>query len=141
MRKICSCCGQRMPRKYSHSLNRPLCEALVELYVSPDHTGVISKLNINHSQINNFHKLRYWGLVERAKFGLHEWKVTELGELFIRGETHLPSCVYTVNNERVATGGKSKNIDDILNPRWRNREDYAKTFYDPDYGLPRLFKL
>jgi len=138
MRKICSCCGQRMPRKYSHSLNRPLCEALVELYLAPGHKGVISKLNISHSQINNFHKLRYWGLIESIP-GTREWIVTELGWLFICGKTEIPICVFTVNNERVDVGSFTRKITGLLSPGWQSRIDYAKA--DTDYGLLRLFKI
>ncbi|HPV96745.1 MAG TPA: hypothetical protein PLZ78_02835 [Spirochaetota bacterium] len=137
---VCPTCGRKIA-KYTHSLNVGLVRALAVL----DRHGSanIARIGLSHSQIANFNKLRYWGLVEpAAKRG--EWRVTAHGKDFLSGRAQVYSQVVTFHNERDRWEGRVITIRDVLPREFAQRSDYAVNREDaapppPVFREGRLF--
>jgi len=110
----CPCCGQFVKR-YRRALNSAMARALVLLYrhlkANPGLEWVHTQsfLIAQQAYTGDFAKLRYWGLVEpqvgvrddgSARVGLY--RVTPLGEAFVRGTAHVMKYVYLYNDEVLA---------------------------------------
>jgi uncharacterized protein YjhX (UPF0386 family) len=87
---------------YRHSLNKVLISALKKL----NQYGVarLSAIGLTHVEINNFSKLKYWGLV--AKCHGNEWKITQLGRDFLEGREWLYRQALTYNDKVVNYEGE-----------------------------------
>lgn len=62
-------------------------------------------------------KLRFWNLFERkpgTKSGAAIWRVTTLGEAFIRGEVKVPKYAFTYNDELYGHDGDDIGIEDVI---------------------------
>lgn len=112
---------------YRHRLNKNLIDALFKLYSCKDYCGVISKI-LDHNQIANFQKLKYWGLIEKTQVS-GEWKLTYLGVEFIHGNKTMPEFVFSYRGEILAT-----TIEDPQ-PKQVTFSSYLPYSYDkqPDY--------
>lgn len=99
----CGECGAKTV-EYHHRLNVPLVLCLRRLYNEGTGPTHLRDLNLNNSQINNFQKLRYFGLVEKSYDGDGErmagfWQITQKGINFITGVGVCTSGVWTYRGE------------------------------------------
>ena len=84
-REKCLHCHQNLPVEFSHGLNLGLVSALAKNGGSGQRRNrfALSKLGLTRNQIDNFQKLKYWGLVvscyeeDAVKRGW--WRVTDSG--------------------------------------------------------------
>lgn len=101
LREKCNHCGTII-QSYSHSLNKPLVEALRQLYeFQKNHLKIANlqrDLALTKNQYNNFQKLQYFGLVEHETKG---WSVTAKGYKFIQGEIAISDKAMTFGGEVV----------------------------------------
>lgn len=99
----CPHCHSRIVA-YSHNLNAPLVMAfckLVEFYMENGRACNVNKeLGLDHNQLANFQKLRYFGIVENL--GQGEWFPTRLGLAFYQGEETVQNPAGSFNNEALA---------------------------------------
>lgn len=100
---ICPCCGHKSTI-YKHILSNITVSALVDLYkkyVQLKREGkegwvrLSSDLNLTHTQINNFQKLKHFGVVQNLN---NKWIITPLGIDFVLGYKKIPNFVLTRNN-------------------------------------------
>lgn len=123
----CPTCGAAT-REYSHVLNKNIVGAMVRFAQRYGRElGHLSSIGLTHSQICNFPKLQYWGLVvSEGKSGF--WRVTSLGFKFLAGATNMPNRVWTYRNKVLPpTPGREATslvLIDSLIPGYRHREDY-----------------
>jgi len=137
LREKCSHCGTII-QSYSHSLNKPLVEALRQLYDKqadtkglPKPLNLQSELNLTKNQYNNFQKLQYFGLVEHLKTG---WVITIKGERFIEGQIAISDKAMTFGGEVVLPPHKAwsnvkinkKYVYEIDSNSWKKIDDYRK---------------
>ena len=134
--KYCECCGAKM-QEYRHVLNKPMVLSLIALFRSKKlKPGLISKI-LDHNQLCNFQKLRYWGLVEKhiSRDGSRKggvWKITNKGFLFLKGELKIPLRVWSFRGEFIrAENDKLVSVKDI-HGSYEYRLDYVQ------HSLPRI---
>ncbi len=133
LREKCSHCGTII-QSYSHSLNKPLVEALRQLYdfnIGNNITANLQKnLTLTKNQYNNFQKLQYFGLVERMSVG---WSITQKGKNFIEGLIAISDKAMTFGGKVVLPPHKAWNkvkitkkfVYDIDIISWKKKEEYA----------------
>ena len=125
-KKHCGACGAPMV-EYKHSLSKSIVRCLYHFTrAGGGPINVYSDLAFTHSQVCNFRKLRYWGLLEHSdpkdtRNGL--WNLTEKGWSFVKGEIPCPKRVVTYRGEFVAFDGPSLFITDLTGGWWYT-EDY-----------------
>ena len=123
---VCPHCGASM-QVYAHSLTRGLCDALVRLYRygSP---ARLRDLALSPAMFTNFQKLRYFGLVEQVEIDetrTGKWRLTDLGEQFVRRTVRVPSRVHTYRGKVQRQDGEMVLITDVL-PGYFWKIDYAR---------------
>ena len=123
--QICPHCKAIM-KVYSHKLNRPLAQALFRLATRPNGRGSISHIGLTHSQICNFHKLRYWELVEKIEGGV--WQVTNFGRMFLENTYPVYERVLSYRGKLSSVDKNSKQVkfSDYLDFKYERREDYVQ---------------
>lgn len=127
---VCPACGQNT-LDHRHSLTKPLGEALLRVYYAGGGPLRISRLISGRSKLDNFQKLRYWGLAEQvaAPDGTRTdgyWQTTERGNLFCRRELKVPRRVWTYQGEFLEYDQEDDLVDiGELQPGFLNRDDYA----------------
>ena len=123
MSEYCQCCGAPII-KYWHNLNKGLCAAMIRIYATARLNPVrISEL-LNHTQVCNFQKLHYWGLVEKG-VDSGFWRLTSDGEQFVRGKITQPIKAQTFRGKLVAMHEKKVFIDKIIEGyQWK--DDYME---------------
>jgi len=115
--QICDCCGAQLTA-YAHKLNQPLVTALSKLvayYETKKEICNISDLGLSHNQINNFQKLRYFGLVKLIQKG--GYVPTELGIKFIYGEELAPDTAASLGNKVLGMDHEAWNTTKVR-PNW-----------------------
>jgi hypothetical protein len=113
--------------EYRHGLSRPLVDAMAKLYARHGRGAVNLKiLDLTRNQWDNFQKLRYWGLVEKGKHA-GEWRVTELGEVFLIRGAKVRRSVWTYRGVRQRFDGDLVTVHSELGRRLGMRADYAET--------------
>jgi hypothetical protein len=132
--EICECCGAKIYR-YWHKLNKPLCQALLKFFETGREKKV-SDLGLSHSQICNFQKLKYWGLIKKSTGKL--WKITHDGTMFCLGQLSIADRVQTFRDRPVKYSEKLIDIAGILPDEYRKLQDYLA---DREVGIEqaRLF--
>lgn len=96
---VCPACGQNT-LDHRHTLTRPIAEGLLRLYHAGGGPAKISSLMSSRSMLDNFQKLRYWGLAEQS-YDMEgrrmdgQWHVTALGASFCQGEAAVYRRVWT----------------------------------------------
>lgn len=125
----CETCGAKIV-KYWHSLNKPLCSAIIKIYRlhGVNKYVKVSDLGFTHNQLANFQKLRYWGLVRKmeeeplAKGGF--WCITDYGEMFVKGEIRIPKRVETYRSKATGEAEGLVLISDIVEG-YQYKKDYV----------------
>jgi len=134
--KVCKCCGAKMV-EYTHTFSRGLARSL---WLMAGHaSGVdISTLKMTHTMLANFQKLRYWGLVERVNKDSEkggEWKITELGSKFVKGDTVIFKKVTTYRANVKAFSGEQITFDEVSDG-WLYRSEYKEQALNQIKGQP-----
>ena len=126
---ICETCGAKVV-EYKHGLSLGLVRVLYRLAAAdrPGSVVAISTVDLTYSQRNNAQKLRYWYLIEKvgdpeSKGG--DWRVTQRGSAFLKGEISLPQYVWTFRGDTVRYEGRSRYIEQVTDG-WKWRPDYAR---------------
>lgn len=137
MRKSrCPHCGATV-HEYRHKLSAPLAYSLYALWQHGGKARAID-LEITHTQINNFHKLKYWTLVDQA--GDCEWEITDAGKLWLTGKITLPEYALSYRGETRRLEGRMIGIQDHLDEKYWNTIDYATNRSTPaGTGQAELF--
>jgi len=115
--------------KYRHRLNKPMVMALSKMYgLHRQNPCLISEIGLSHSQICNFQKLRYWGII--AKFKDNEgdrkggtWFITNLGANFLLGRIKLSLRVWSWRGEKTEEESEQVSIFQVdagyqYRPEW-----------------------
>jgi len=119
----CECCGAKNV-EYRHGLTASLVKAL-EIFIEKNEYGLsLEESGLSHTQICNFQKLRYWGLIDRIPYS-SEWYVTDSGVDFINGVSYCRRHVWTYRGEFVRFEGEFGKITDVYGG-WKTRVEYAQ---------------
>lgn len=120
--EYCPCCGRKIV-DYKHQLNKILVQDL-EYLLKAGGTATLRELSdkfeMTHSEMANFQKLRYFGLVE--KVGPRVYGITGMGRGFLKGLNTSPLYVITRDSVVIQTGPEVtiEEVDEMI----QNREDY-----------------
>jgi len=121
-KQSCECCGHNMTA-YTHNLNKPLVNALIQLtnfYWKMHKPANLQKnLNLSKNQYNNFQKLQYFRLVKRIEKG---WLPTEDGLDFVDNKIMIQSPVATLG----------KNILPLYHDAWKTHSGKVRRLYISD---------
>lgn len=125
---VCECCGAKKV-EYRHGLSKSLLRPLVRFsrYGSGYHNPSDMK-GMTHSQLANWQKLSYWGLIEKApdetgKGGF--WRITPAGWSFLKGRNPLAKYVWTFRGEWVRGDGPAMLVSEVTGG-WKYRPEYAR---------------
>ena len=125
--KHCEHCGAPMV-EYRHSLSKGLARCLYRIAVAGGGpVNVYQELKFTHSQMCNFRKMQYWGLVEHSSPDNTRdgrWNLTQLGWHFVKGELPVRKWVVTYRGTVTAFEGDLVFISELTDG-WRYREDYV----------------
>jgi hypothetical protein len=127
--KTCDHCGAKMV-EYKHNFSNALAIGLYQLYQEGKPVN-IKRLGLTRNQWDNFQKLRYWGLVEKA-FGADGkriggcWNITLLGVDFIEKGTSIKKYVWTYRGETVRFEGNTCFFKQIHPVEYKQRSEYAQ---------------
>ena len=107
----CPACGQSV-KLYKRTLNRGMASVLIDIY------KVCREQNVEYLHVSEhflgqkdnavareYSKLRFWGLLEEEPGerengnGTGRWRVTPLGEAFVKGRVLVPRSVLVFNNQ------------------------------------------
>lgn len=124
----CPCCRQ-MARTYPRTLNAGMARSLILMYrlAGRDWIHIPTSLPARSREEG---KLAYWGLIEEAQEVREDggragwWRVTDLGERWVRAEAWVPQRLEVYDNQvqRAAPG---------CDPHWTIRKALGKRFnYD-----------
>jgi len=125
---ICSCCGQNV-KLYPRSISGHQAKMLCKLYRLCDgnsryhHRSLITKDNSG-----DLAKMAFWGLIEEGvnedvkKKNSGNWRITERGRLFARGEIRIPRTVFIFNKLKREESSNVVSIHDV----WKERFDYRE---------------
>jgi len=125
----CPTCRAKIVR-YRHTMNRGLVEGLVALAEAGGEAS-LADLGLTRNQVDNFQKLRYWGLVEKVHRDdgtrvAGVWRVTRAGYRFLVGDC-VSRVVWTY---RGATTGMDFIAGTVearsVAPGYQYREEYAR---------------
>lgn len=127
---VCPACSQNT-LDHRHTLTKPIANGLLRVFYAGGGPVRISELMTNRSMLDNFQKLRYWGLAEQAPGpdgGRTEgyWRTTGLGDQFCRAEVRVPRRVWTYQGDFLEFDDEDDLVRiDALQPGYLNRDDYA----------------
>ena len=103
--ETCECCGQKVRTPNTHNLTKGLVDSLIMFANQLEKTGknrlhLLKETGWNTNRINNFQKLRYFGLVAKSEEN-GEWVLTTRGKDFLNGDYRSPVQVATFNNRTI----------------------------------------
>ena len=125
----CPTCGAKIVR-YRHTMNRGLVEGLVALAEAGGEAS-LADLGLTRNQVDNFQKLRYWGLVEKVHRDdgtrvAGVWRVTHHGYRFLVGD-RVPRAVWTYRGECTGMDFIAGTVEArSVAPGYQYREEYAR---------------
>ena len=117
----CSKCGQKLPRLFSHVLNKGLVSFLWSLYHARKPSKLVD-LPIDKIVFANSQKVRYFGL---AKSERGYWSLTERGLMFLANRIAVERKVWTRDGKVVERGEVSIRVADV-DSGWRLKLDYSR---------------
>lgn len=124
----CECCGADLI-EWTHGLTKGLLRALERFSRFGDgfHNPADPRLKLNHNQLANWQKLRYWKLIEgdevNPKSG--EWRITTLGWLFLANELKTHKKVVTFRAVVQRYEGDLVSVVQVTDGWWL-RPDYIR---------------
>lgn len=121
--EYCETCGAKLI-SYWHNINRPLCSALIRVYLKAKNNPFKITDLLSHNQICNFQKLKYWNLVEKAPAEGY-WIITHLGRDFIKGEIVISRKVKTFRGKAIEFSAEAIKISDVIEG-YQLKQDYLK---------------
>lgn len=138
----CLLCGAGL-KKYWHKMTPILVKCLAEAYrvVSKKNKNYFSRkeLNLDHSEYNNFQKLRFHGLIARYKehgeWRKGDWLITRRGFQLLQGRLKIPARVQTFRNEVVDHDKKVVDLKDIMGSKPYVESEFMFEFDVPDNSL------
>jgi hypothetical protein len=129
----CPCC-QQFAKIYRRSLTYSMVHALALIYKSgtKDYFHVeeyLKDVDCSSSVRGDFPKLRFW-LMLKAFDGPREdgskrngyYKITSLGEQFLKGKIEVPSFVKIYNNKKYGESEEMINIEQAVKNKFNYRE-------------------
>jgi hypothetical protein len=129
----CPTCGAKIVR-YRHTMNRGLVGGLVALAEAGGEAS-LADLGLTRNQVDNFQKLRYWGLVEKVHRDdgtrvAGVWRVTREGYKFLAGG-RVYRAVWTYRGEfECADDEDGWRVPTVsarsVAPGYQYREEYAR---------------
>jgi hypothetical protein len=135
----CPCCRQNT-KIYHRAINATQAAVLIKCYRRVGRADFKLSSTIE-TPGGDYAKLRYWNLIERVP-GTREdggpggwWRITEVGERWVRGEIGVPRYVYVYDNERLRFDREAEQewtVRDALGSKF----DYSQLMNDP--GLTTL---
>lgn len=139
----CVSCGQRVPQARKETLSRIKVEILMSAgrLVAERMSNRFKLKDVEActepSHYNNFQKLRYHGLIAKAKVDgqlvRNEWVITRNGFRFLRGVISLPKYVLIKQNHVVERSDLLVNLTEV----WRGAPYLETSFeYFDDYNNP-----
>lgn len=133
-----------MVKKYKRKLNKPMVTCLIEMYklvrTSFAHIHNLTKSSrvfTENMHGGNFATMAYWGIIEEKPKGGEDkrtsgiWRITPLGESFIKGEARLPKYVTTYNGRAESMSSETISIEEAINNPFSYREIMAKVDEQP----------
>jgi hypothetical protein len=136
--KDCPCCGQRAKR-YKRKLNSGMARTLLQFFVwakgAADADGWVGvgkdhmtkQMCLTYHQ-GEFHKLRWWTLIEQRDDDVKEghrsefWRLTDLGRNFAEDKVTVTARAVVFDNKCVGFDGPQINIKNALGEKF----DYAE---------------
>jgi len=123
--EVCESCGATMI-EYNHSINVGMYNAVVTIYSRNKQLPTKISDLLNHNQICNFQKLKYWGLVTKSdKSGF--WSITDRCVRFLNGTIKIPAKITTYRGKVVFVDRSKYVTAKDLSFVWRKREDYLQS--------------
>ena len=128
-KKSCPHCGAKMV-EYKHNFSKALAVGLYRLY-KENRPVNIKHLGLTRNQWDNFQKLRYWNLVQKAidpegkRIG-GCWSITPFGVDFIERGLPIKKHVWTYRGETVRFEGDTCFFHDVHPVEYKQRPEYAE---------------
>ena len=126
----CPVCTQHV-QVYRWSLYSTAGHALILFYRLGGTTEFVHSSSLKalgHKGQGDASRLRNWGLLEEEKVRRPDggrsgyWRVTALGEQFVKGVARVPKYAYVYNNRVLKLDGPNVSIKDVLGKKF----DYAE---------------
>ena len=125
----CPHCDAKMV-EYKHGLSKGLARSLylISKHLNRKNEFHIAKCEMTYSQRENSRKLKHWGIIEKlgdkdSKGGW--WRLTDIGEAFIRGNIQLRKYVWSYRGDFVRFDGDRVYITQMTDG-WKYRTDYVR---------------
>ena len=122
----CPVCTQ-YAKTYARTIHSSMASALVRLYRNDPQDWQAFADVLEHRQIADAGKLRYWGLIEEERVLRPDggragwWRLTALGRMFVRREVWVQKYALVYDGTCLGLDGPSITITDALGERF----DYA----------------
>ncbi len=136
----CPTCGAKRV-EYTHRLSKGLASALARAY---EVHGLRAfnpsiKLGLTHTQLANWQKLRYWGLIKSSEKG-GQWQLTYSGARFLMGDMTVALKVKTYRGEPLPFKAEDEiawvSIGELL-PDYGTRASHAQEATPKIFGEQR----
>lgn len=114
----CPCCGQ-MAKVYPRRIHSSMARALIKMYRAPGAWVRLTDI-LEHRQIVDAAKLRYWGLIEEEQERRPDggragwWGVTEAGRAFVEGRATVTKYARIYDGRCLRMTGPEVGITDAL---------------------------
>jgi len=103
-KETCKCCGNEV-KLYRYTINKPLLQALAQLYKHGGMADLQKDLNLTKNQYNNFQKLQYFSLVEKTSIS-GVWQITKLGIDFVESKKSICFSAFTLGKANIHEDSK-----------------------------------
>lgn len=132
----CPTCDQFV-KVYRRSIHGTSARVLIDLFRQCGR-GFGFLPDVSQTRGRDETKMQFWGLIEEATEVTRPdggragyWRVTELGEAFVRGETRVPKYALIYNNRLVRHEGDPVTIRDCLGTKFNYDELMAEVIAPP----------
>ena len=134
----CEHCGARISGRWER-LSKGLCRTLIKFWqtdrgMEPLH--LMKECGFTTNEINNFQKLRYFGLVKKTELAGY-WQLTDLGKAFVFDSIGVPRSVCVFRNHVVERSDEIAPITALMqtDPYWLQRGDFPPVPIEPRRGI------
>lgn len=150
--KYCECCGAKMIT-YRERISKGLSVALFKFYSEIKKKGnkihLQNDLELTKNEYNNFHKLKFHGLVknyidQETGYPVQGyWSITEKGKMFLINRLHIPLYVTTFRNKVVSESEENVSFAGIMGDDFEKyydqRDDYILHSENVDFEQLKMF--